>query len=67
MDTGTGYGRPPATYLRELTEVGPGTPMGELLRRYWHLVGLAADAGAIPRAIGVASSRPSPPVAIPST
>ena len=23
MDTGTGYGRPPATYLRELTEVGP--------------------------------------------
>ena len=40
MDTGTGYGRPPSTYLRELTEVGPGTPMGELLRRYWHPVGL---------------------------
>jgi phenylpropionate dioxygenase-like ring-hydroxylating dioxygenase large terminal subunit len=51
MDTGTGYGRPPSTYLRELTEVGPGTPMGELLRRYWHPVGLVADAGAIPRAI----------------
>jgi hypothetical protein len=67
MDTGTGYGRPPATYLRELTEVGPGAPMGERLRRYWDPVGLAADAGAIPRAIRVASSRPSPPVAIPST
>ena len=51
MDTGTGYGRPPSTYLRELTEVGPGTPMGELLRRYWHPVGLVADARAIPRAI----------------
>jgi nitrite reductase/ring-hydroxylating ferredoxin subunit len=51
MDTGTGYGRPPSTYLRELTEVSPGTPMGELLRRYWHPVGLVADAGAIPRAI----------------
>jgi nitrite reductase/ring-hydroxylating ferredoxin subunit len=53
MDTGTGYGRPPSTYLRELTEVGPGTPMGELLRRYWHPVGLVADAGAIPREVRV--------------
>jgi len=51
MDTGTGYGRPPSTYLRELTEVGPGTPMGELLRRYWHPVGLVADASATPRAV----------------
>ena len=24
-----------------LTRVGPGTPMGELLRRYWHPVGLS--------------------------
>ncbi len=22
-----------------LTRIGPGTPMGELLRRYWHPVG----------------------------
>ena len=43
MDAGTGYGRQPSTYLSELTEVGPGTPMGELLRRYWHPVGLAAE------------------------
>jgi 5,5'-dehydrodivanillate O-demethylase len=26
-----------------LTRVGPGTPMGELLRRYWHVVATAAD------------------------
>ena len=28
---------------RTLTQVGPGTPMGELLRRYWHPIGGAAD------------------------
>jgi hypothetical protein len=27
-DTGTGYGRARPTSMRELTEVGPGTPMG---------------------------------------
>ena len=26
-----------------LTRVGPGTPAGELLRRYWHPVSIAAD------------------------
>src|SRR5579862_4782630 len=26
-----------------LTRVGPGTPMGNLLRRYWHPVGSASD------------------------
>ncbi|MEH0580565.1 MULTISPECIES: aromatic ring-hydroxylating dioxygenase subunit alpha [Streptomyces] len=35
-DTGTGYGRKPASHDARLTEVGPGTPMGEALRRYWH-------------------------------
>ena len=39
-DVGTGFGRPPGTYIKSLTEVGPGTPMGNLLRRYWHPVGL---------------------------
>lgn len=41
------------TYNARLTEVGRGTPMGELLRRYWHPVGMAADAGATPRAVKV--------------
>jgi 5,5'-dehydrodivanillate O-demethylase len=26
-----------------LTKVGPGTPMGNLLRRYWHAIGTAAE------------------------
>jgi hypothetical protein len=30
--------------MRELTDVGAGTPMGELLRRYWHPAGLVGDA-----------------------
>ncbi|MGY0064298.1 Rieske 2Fe-2S domain-containing protein [Streptomyces sp. LZ34] len=34
-DTGTGYGRKPSSHDARLTEVGPGTPMGEALRRYW--------------------------------
>ena len=31
-----------------LTRVGPGTPMGELLRRYWHPIGAVADLEAEP-------------------
>ena len=53
MDTGTAYGRKKPHYRAELTEVGAGTPMGELLRRYWHPVGLAADAGERPRAVRI--------------
>ncbi len=53
LDTGTAYGMPPPTYKEELTEVGPGTPMGELLRRYWHPVGMAADACDTPRKLRV--------------
>lgn len=52
-DTGTAYGRPAPTYRKELTEVGAGTPMGELLRRYWHPVGLAPDATGTPRKVRV--------------
>ncbi len=52
-DTGTAYGRPQPTHKAELTEVGPGTPMGELLRRYWHPVGLVADATETPRKVRV--------------
>ena len=36
IDTGTAYGMKPATYKANLVEVGAGTPMGELMRRYWH-------------------------------
>ena len=53
IDVGTGYGRKPPVHDASLTEVGPGTPMGELLRRYWHPVGLCSDASATPKAIRV--------------
>ena len=35
-DAGTAYAMRPSASRTELTEVGRGTPMGELLRRYWH-------------------------------
>ena len=53
MDTGTAYGRPPPSYRKDLTEVGAGAPMGELLRRYWHPVGLAAEASATPKQVRI--------------
>lgn len=28
-----------------LTRVGPGTPMGSLMRRYWHPIGATAELG----------------------
>ena len=52
-DTGTAYGMKPRDHNPSLTEVGAGTPMGELLRRYWHPVGLVDDAGSVPRKIQV--------------
>ena len=51
QDIGSGYDRKPSTYNKDLTEVGRGTPMGELMRRYWHPVGLAADAGQTPKPV----------------
>lgn len=53
IDQGTAYGRPAPTYFKELAEVGPGTPMGELLRRYWHPIGMASDATDKPRKVRV--------------
>jgi len=32
-----------------LTRVGPGTPMGDVLRRYWWPVGAAEEISAKPR------------------
>ena len=50
-ELGTAYAMRPSASRTELTEVGRGTPMGELLRRYWHPVGLAADATDTPRKV----------------
>jgi phenylpropionate dioxygenase-like ring-hydroxylating dioxygenase large terminal subunit len=52
-DLGTAYAlREPSTRT-ELTSVGRSTPMGELMRRYWHPVGLVTDATDIPRKVRV--------------
>ena len=32
----------------ELTQVGPGTPMGELLRRYWYPIAFEQDFDTVP-------------------
>lgn len=53
MDTGTAYGRPQPTYDATLIEVGPGTPAGEMLRRYWHPIAVAADVGRRPAKVRV--------------
>ena len=50
-DQGTGYDMRPAAIKDDLVRVTRGTPMGELLRRYWHPVGLTADASDTPRKV----------------
>jgi phenylpropionate dioxygenase-like ring-hydroxylating dioxygenase large terminal subunit len=51
MTQGSAYDLATPSYFKELTEVGRGTPMGELLRRYWHPVALSSDATATPRQV----------------
>jgi len=51
IDEGTAYGRKPGVINRDLTDTAAGTKMGNLLRRYWHPVGLAGDATDRPKAI----------------
>ena len=48
---GTAYGRPRPTYDPLITEVGPGTPCGEYLRRYWHPVLASQNVTGRPRQI----------------
>jgi hypothetical protein len=43
--------RPPAD--DELVRVGPGTPCGEYLRRFWQPVIQAAELGPVPRRLGI--------------
>jgi phenylpropionate dioxygenase-like ring-hydroxylating dioxygenase large terminal subunit len=52
-DDGSAYRMKPATHNASLTEVGRGKPMGELLRRYWHPVGLAEHANDTPREVRI--------------
>ncbi len=51
LHSGSLYGRPAGKHNAALTEVGQGSPMGELLRRYWQPVALARDATTTPKLI----------------
>lgn len=53
LDEGTAYTMGPSRHDARLTEVGRGKPMGELLRRYWHPVGLASHATSVPREVRI--------------
>jgi hypothetical protein len=53
MDIGTAYGRPRPASDATLVEVGPGTPGGELLRRYWHPIAVSAEITSRPRIVRV--------------
>ncbi|WP_120493335.1 aromatic ring-hydroxylating dioxygenase subunit alpha [Microbacterium phyllosphaerae] len=53
MDTGTAYGLRLGQPLNELAQVGPGTPYGEVLRRYWHPVAKVEDATTRPISLRV--------------
>jgi nitrite reductase/ring-hydroxylating ferredoxin subunit len=53
VDTGTAYGLAAPRHLDDLARVGAGTPMGELMRRYWHPIGLLSDASETPRKVRV--------------
>ena len=53
MDQGTAYGRATPTFDATLVQVGAGTPAGEMLRRYWHPIAVAADVGARPANVRV--------------
>ncbi|MGH8219236.1 MAG: Rieske 2Fe-2S domain-containing protein [Steroidobacteraceae bacterium] len=50
---GCAYGRPPPHSNKLLTEVGPGTPLGELMRRYWHPIGLSAKLKDLPQKVRI--------------
>ncbi len=52
-DLGTAYALREPSSRTELTSVARGTAMGELMRRYWHPVGLATDATDIPRKVRI--------------
>jgi nitrite reductase/ring-hydroxylating ferredoxin subunit len=53
MDTGTAYGIDTGEPLYQLAQVGQGTPMGEVLRRFWQPVGLVGDATTTPRQVKI--------------
>ena len=52
-NNGSAYGRPSPHSNKLLTDVGPGTPCGELMRRYWHPIATTAEVQDAPRKVRV--------------
>ncbi len=50
---GNNYGRAPLTWDAEMTEVAPGTPCGEFMRRYWHPVAVSAKVATRPQNVRI--------------
>lgn len=50
---GSAYGRKPPHSDDVLSGVGPGTPCGEYLRRYWHPVGVGAQVTSRPQKVKI--------------
>ncbi|MPY56541.1 Rieske 2Fe-2S domain-containing protein [Streptomyces spongiae] len=53
VDVGTAYGFTPGSPLEQIARVGPGTPMGEVLRRYWQPVALTDKVTQTPQRVRV--------------
>lgn len=51
QNDGRAYGHASPSFDSVLTQVGPGTPGGELLRRYWQPIALSSEATTTPRQI----------------
>jgi nitrite reductase/ring-hydroxylating ferredoxin subunit len=50
---GSAYGRPEQHPDHELTKVGPGTPCGELMRRYWQPVAVSSEVTSRPQYVRI--------------
>jgi phenylpropionate dioxygenase-like ring-hydroxylating dioxygenase large terminal subunit len=50
---GHAYGRRAQQPNKLLTEIGAGTPMGELMRRYWQPVGVSSELSDLPRKVTI--------------
>ncbi len=53
LDEGTAYGRRPQHANKLLTEVGAGTPCGELMRRYWQPIAASKKVGDLPQKVRI--------------
>jgi nitrite reductase/ring-hydroxylating ferredoxin subunit len=49
----TGYGRAAGEHDATITEPGPGTPLGEFMRRYWHPVALSEKVDGTPQKLRI--------------